>query len=112
MRSGKWVALGAMVALCIVAGPAFAWGDEGHEIVGLIAQHYLDPGVATKIKTLLATDATGLTSNKNIDMEATWADHYREHSSANYNQTHFRHFVDLEISASACALQRRQRCGW
>jgi hypothetical protein len=98
MKSEKLVALGAMVALYCVTTPVFAWGDEGHEIVGLIAQHYLDPSVATKVNSMLAADTTGLTSNKHIDMEATWADHYREHSTANYDQTHFWHFVDLEIS--------------
>jgi hypothetical protein len=28
----------AMTAPC----PAFGWGDEGHEIIALIAEHYLD----------------------------------------------------------------------
>jgi S1/P1 Nuclease len=98
MRAGKWGVLVVMVTLNWITTPVFAWGDEGHEIVGLIALHYLDPGVATKVETLLAADTSGLTSNKNIDMEATWADHYREHSSANYDQTHFWHFVDLEIA--------------
>lgn len=92
------VTLGTMVALCSITTPAHAWGDEGHEIVGLIAQHYLEPSVATKVNSMLATDTTGLTTNKNIDMEATWADHYREHSTANYDETHYWHFVDLEIS--------------
>jgi hypothetical protein len=77
MKSGKLtsavVALGSMVTLCVTT-PVFAWGDAGHEIVGLIAQHYLDPAVATKVSTMLAADTTGLTSNKSIDMEATWAD--------------------------------------
>jgi hypothetical protein len=26
--------------------PAFAWGDEGHKVIALIAEHYLDPGCA------------------------------------------------------------------
>jgi hypothetical protein len=103
MKSGKLIsaamALSSMVTLSSVTTPAFAWGDEGHEIVGLIAQHYLDPAVATKVNSLLAGDTTQLTTNTHIDMEATWADHYREHSKDNYNQTHFWHYVDLEISA-------------
>jgi len=111
MKYGKLtsavVALASMVTLYGVTTPAFAWGDEGHEIVGLIAQHYLDPAVATKVKALLAGDTTNLTTNKNMDSEATWADHYRAKNTANYNQTHNWHFVDLEIDAppdmqSAC----------
>ncbi|MBS0420136.1 MAG: S1/P1 nuclease [Proteobacteria bacterium] len=78
--------------------PAFAWGDEGHEVAALIAKHYLDPAVATKVNTLLASDTTQLTTTTNIDSEATWADHYRAKNTANYNQTHNWHFVDLQIS--------------
>lgn len=99
--------LGSMVTLSCVTTPAFAWGDEGHEVVALIAKHYLDPAVATKVNTLLASDTTKLTTSTNIDSEATWADHYRAKNTANYNQTHNWHFVDLEISGppdlkSAC----------
>lgn len=102
MRFGKLTsavaALGSMVTLSCVTTPAFAWGDEGHEVVGLIAKHYLDPAVAAKVNTLLAGDTTQLTTTKNIDSEATWADHYRAKDTANYNQTHNWHFVDLEIA--------------
>jgi hypothetical protein len=98
-------ALVSMLALCVTT-PAHAWGDEGHEIVALIAQHYLDPAVATKVNSILAADATHLTPNTNIDSEATWADKYRESGTAPYNETHNWHFVDLEISGpdlvSAC----------
>jgi hypothetical protein len=45
-QSGKLAtavaALASMLALCFTT-PAHAWGDEGHEIVALIAQHYLVP---------------------------------------------------------------------
>ncbi len=42
-KKASIVALGGMVSLCCVTTPAHAWGDEGHEIVALIAKHYLDP---------------------------------------------------------------------
>ena len=29
--------------------PAAGWGDEGHKIIGLIAEHYLDPAVGSKV---------------------------------------------------------------
>jgi hypothetical protein len=111
MRFGKLTsavaALGTMVTLSCVTTPAFAWGDEGHEVVGLIAKHYLDPAVVTKVNTLLAGDTTQLTTTTNIDSEATWADHFRAKNTANYNQTRNWHFVDLEIAGppnlkSAC----------
>ena len=104
------VALGCMVSLCCVTTPAHAWGDEGHEVVALIAQHYLDPAVARKVNTILAGDSTNLTSSTNIDSEATWADKFRDSdrntTKVHYNETQNWHYVDLEISSpdlkSAC----------
>src|SRR5580704_1231022 len=40
--------------------PAYAWADEGHRVVALIAQRYLQPAVRTKVEALLATDDSGL----------------------------------------------------
>jgi hypothetical protein len=47
----------AMTAPC----PAFTWGDEGHEIIALIAEHYLDPAARAKVAMLLAVDTDTLT---------------------------------------------------
>src|SRR5262249_54894189 len=90
--------------------PAFAWGDEGHEIVALIADHYLQPQVRVKVNNILAGDTTGLTHNTRIDQEATWADKFRDSdrysSKLRYNGTRNWHFVDIELPApdlkSAC----------
>lgn len=79
--------------------PAYAWGDEGHEVVGLIANHYLDPAVRAKVNAILAGDTTHLTPNTMIDSEATWADKFRDSSSARRAETAKWHFVDLEITA-------------
>jgi hypothetical protein len=35
-------------------GPASAWGDEGHEIIALIAQAYLSPAASRQVNALLA----------------------------------------------------------
>lgn len=89
----------ACFCLCS-ASRALAWGDEGHEIVALIAQHYLSPGTKTKIATLLSEDSTNLTQH-DIASAATWADKYRDSdrfkSKVRYNQTHYWHFADIEI---------------
>jgi hypothetical protein len=90
----------AGVAICFCSiTPAYAWGDLGHEIVGLIANNYLDPAVRTKVNSILARDTTHLTANTMIDSEATWADKFRDSSSAHRTQTAKWHFVDIEISA-------------
>jgi hypothetical protein len=90
-------------ALCLSIGrPAGAWGDEGHEIVGLIAEHYLTPSVRGRVQALLATDDSGLTA-RDIAHEATWADKYRDSdrdtSRRRYYATRKWHFVDLELDS-------------
>jgi nuclease S1 len=89
--------------------PAAAWGNEGHRVIALIAEHYLDPTVRAKVATLLATDADTLTGHDIAD-EATWADKYRDSdrdtTKIRYEATWRWHFVDIELAqpdlASAC----------
>jgi hypothetical protein len=109
-RPAVVLTLTMILALCGVTTPAHAWGDEGHEVVALIADHYLDPAVRTKVQGILAGDHTKLTPTTQIDREATWADKYRDSdrntTKVHYNKTHDWHFVDLELSGpdlkSAC----------
>ena len=104
------MALGIMVSLLSIPTPVWAWGDEGHEVVALIADHYLQPAVKSKVKSILAGDKTHLTPITQIDLEATWADKYRDSdrntTKVRYNKTRNWHYVDLEISGddlkSAC----------
>jgi hypothetical protein len=89
---------------------AWSWGDEGHEIVGLVADHYLTSAARDRLNALLATDHSALTADTGIASEATWADRYRDSdrntSRARYLQTREWHYVDLELDApderSAC----------
>jgi hypothetical protein len=98
-------ALAAVVCLSFIAPRALAWGDEGHEIVARIADHYLEPGVRTKVQSLLSGDRTRLTRDKGIAAEATWADKFRDSDRGtkkpvHYNATRNWHYVDLEIGAT------------
>jgi len=87
----------------LAPAPALAWGDEGHEVIGLIADAYLEPAVRGRVQALLATDDTELTA-KDIAHEATWADKYRDSdrntTKVHYNQTRNWHFVDLELDGA------------
>jgi S1/P1 Nuclease len=95
--------------LCLSCGPASAWGDEGHEVIGLIAEHYLQPDVRTRVLELLRHDDSGLVE-RDMAHEATWADKFRDSdrdtSKRRYLGTRDWHFVDLEIDgldiARAC----------
>src|SRR5215831_14132141 len=79
--------------------PALAWGDEGHEVVALIAQSFLEPDVRRRVNALLAADTDSLTPH-DIASAATWADKLRD-ANANGSRLKTRqwHFVDIEISA-------------
>jgi S1/P1 Nuclease len=82
---------------------AQAWGDEGHEIVALIAQHYLDAPVRARMQALLASDASALVPDTSMASEATWADRYRDSDRdsrcSRYRQTRQWHYVDIELDA-------------
>ena len=83
------------------ARSARAWGDEGHEVIGLIAAHYLTPVARQRVDALLSTDRSGLTRGTGIAVEATWADRYRDsdRGGERYRRTHRWHYVDLELNS-------------
>ncbi len=88
------------VLLCLAARQARAWGDEGHEVIGLIAEHDLTPAVHARVLELLRADDTGLVE-RDMAHESTWADKYRDSDrdgdKRRYLATRDWHFVDLEI---------------
>lgn len=114
VRATGLAVAGISAFFCSVT-PAYAWGDEGHEVIGLIANNYLDPAVRAKVSAILAGDTTHLTTHTLIDSEATWADKFRDSSAAHRAQTAQWHFVDIEITApnltSACFGRPQLRAG-
>lgn len=100
MKRG-WLLCGVLVGCLSYASGAFAWGDEGHEIVALIAEHYLDAPTRARMQALLAGDRSGLVTDTSIATEATWADRYRDSDrdagGERYERTHRWHFIDLEL---------------
>ncbi len=58
MRRRSSTIIRALSMACIASGsfasaPAFAWGDEGHEVIGLIADAYLEPAIRDRVQALL-----------------------------------------------------------
>src|SRR5215471_6355143 len=108
-RPGFFPACLLLAAVLVAPRPALAWGDEGHKVIGLIAEHYLDPTVRAKVGTLLAADTDPLAGH-DIASEATWADKYRDSdrhtTKIRYDATWRWHFVDIELTqpdlAAAC----------
>jgi hypothetical protein len=78
---------------------AVAWGDEGHQVVALIAQSFLEADVRKRVNALLASDTDSLTAH-DIASAATWADKYRDANiDGSRQKTRQWHFTDIEITA-------------
>jgi hypothetical protein len=56
--------------LVVAATPqhALAWGDDGHKIVALIAEHYLSPDVRNTVNALLAQHNAAPTCAKSMPL--------------------------------------------
>lgn len=80
---------------------ARAWGEEGHTVVALIAEHYLQPAVRERVKALLDGDTSGLVADKSMASESVWADRYRDSdrngTRLRYEATRRWHYVDIEL---------------
>ncbi len=87
------------VASLFFAVPAFAWGDEGHELIADIAYGLLTPHAKATVDAMLASDTDPLTAT-DFASRATWADKYRDADDRklHYDATKQWHFTDIEIS--------------
>jgi hypothetical protein len=98
-RAGWWPALLALA--CAHAAPAHAWGAEGHEVIGLIAQHFLNPAAQAQVNALLATDNSALTPDTGMVSETNWADRFRNSDrrgiQARFEATRLWHYIDIEL---------------
>jgi hypothetical protein len=94
-------ALLLVCAIILLPHDALAWGDEGHAVVALIAEHYLDPKVHEQVRVLLEGDSSGLVADRSMAGESVWADRYRDSdrdgARARYEATRRWHYVDLEL---------------
>ena len=74
--------------------------DEGHRIIGLIAERYLDPMARTHVGAMLGGDTDSLTPH-DIAGESMWADKYRDSDRNGSGERSRRsrqwHFVDIEF---------------
>ncbi len=105
-------AVAVLLALFLAPPGAQAWGDEGHATVALIARPLLRPEVAATVDAMLQSDDSGLTIDRGIAAEASWADRYRD----THPETRSWHFVDIELDSGPpddrqlAALCEREDC--
>ena len=89
------------VAATVVLQPteSWAWGDEGHRIIAVVANQLLqaqDPAILKKVVEILATDKSNKWTKTDIASEATWADALREKSPEGRAATSKWHYVRLD----------------
>src|SRR5262249_4786170 len=84
--------VGALVVwtLTLTASQARPWGDEGHQIVALIAQPFLTPAAAQQVRSLLANDP-----DVTLPEAATWADRIKLRRP----EPRPWHFIDIPLQA-------------
>jgi hypothetical protein len=70
------------------ANDAFAWGGEGHRVIADIAEQYVEPDVALKLRELLAIE-----NDASLAEVSTWADEIRRQE----RQTAPWHYVNIPI---------------
>jgi S1/P1 Nuclease len=111
MVARTFISLAIAAFAWMSATPDFAraWGNEGHQTIGLIAEHYLTASERAEVNRLLALPIDP-DLPATIKDRAIWADAYRD-SDRNGTQVRYKftrnwHFVDLEIGkpdfTSAC----------
>ncbi|MBU6994392.1 S1/P1 nuclease [Ferrovum myxofaciens] len=88
------------ILLCLgVSSSAWAWGEEGHEVVASIALNFMAPAQKARLQALLASDEDPLTAHDPVSV-ASWADRLREAPGSGRTVTfqHSRawHFVDID----------------
>src|SRR6516162_1112227 len=92
----------AFLVVSLLPAQAAGWGDEGHQIIALIAEQYLQPATRAEVVAMLAADHDNLTAH-DIASEATWADRYRDSdrdgSGERYRHTRQWHFVNIELGS-------------
>ena len=77
----------------------WAWGNEAHEIIALLADRLLetgDPPVEKKIAEILAADKSNTWTKTDIAGEAIWADALREKSPEGRAATTKWHYVKFD----------------
>ena len=80
-------------AFTLASRPVLAWNDMGHEIVALIADHYMSPAARERVQMLLAGDDDPLTTH-DIAGAAKWADKFRANDAS--DRTRDWHFADID----------------
>jgi len=85
------IAIAAIVAAVVMPSAAWAWGNEGHKVVALIAASELSPAAKAKVEQLLGGDAASTMADV-----STWADKIRRDRL----ETGPWHYANIQITSA------------
>jgi len=88
--------VGALLSLCIAATQAFAWGSEGHRIIGTIASANFDDATAKAVRELLG--------EVSVADACCWADEIRNDSQ--YDWIKPLHYINVPRKAERVEMSR------
>ena len=84
----KFICMAAAILLVFIPATVHAWGPEGHEVVGTLAEAMLSNAAKAGVQSVLGNVPLASVSN--------WADQVRQARQETYNW----HFVDIPRSAA------------
>jgi hypothetical protein len=87
----RLIALVVIAAAVVMPSVAWAWGNEGHEVVALIAASELSPAAKAQVEQLLGGDAASAMADV-----STWADKIRRDRP----ETGPWHYVNIQITSA------------
>lgn len=109
----KWVLIHTMLStvFCAAVLPkaSYAWGRNGHELIGIIADKYLEPKARDAIKDLLKDDQFKSLTDAKL---TNWADDIKR--SAEYTKKFPKngqwHYIDIDTTANLETLDLASCC--
>jgi hypothetical protein len=110
------IALSVIAALLLLAGSAFGWGCQGHQIAALIARAHLTPAASAAVDRLLRenpidTSLFRFCKDRPADPmadAATWADDQRTVDKS----TETWHYIDIPLAVHAGSVPERETMKW
>lgn len=90
-----------LVFLPFFATHALAWSNQGHRLVGELAQRRLTPAANAQVAALLAGEP-----EPSLAGVASWADTLRKSNPENYKKTERWHYINFPVGTCAYRPQR------
>jgi hypothetical protein len=110
------IAISLLAALPLLAGSAFGWGCDGHQIIALIARAHLTPAASSAVDQLLRDNPIDPSLSRGCNDRptdlmadsATWADDERNVDKT----TESWHFIDIPLAIHTDPAQEPDLMKW